>query len=104
MPFSVLEVLHNQSETSEKTLLCLLLKMRSQKFQCRKQVSVLFRNNLSQDISHVVLFENEEAFLQLMAGNFKTRRVGADVFLQISSETELLHIRRIVQVPLFMKF
>ena len=72
--------------------------------QCRKQVSVLFENHLSQDISHAILFENEEAFLQLMNGNFKMSRHGADVFLQINSETELLHIRQITRIPLFMKF
>ena len=72
--------------------------------QYSTQVSVLFQHNRSQDISHAILYENEDAFLQLMSGNFKTSREGADVFLQISSDTELLNIRQITKIPLFMKF
>ncbi|MBK0402495.1 hypothetical protein I5M27_05825 [Adhaeribacter sp. BT258] len=78
--------------------------MDQKKFQCRNQVSVLFQNNLSQDISHAILFENEDVFIQLMGGNFKTSREGTDVFLQINSETELLNIRQITRMPMFMKF
>ena len=67
-------------------------------------VSVLFYNQLSQDISHAILNENEEACQQLLRGNFKTTRNGADLFLQITSETELLNIRKITSLPLFIKF
>ncbi|MFC5271202.1 hypothetical protein [Adhaeribacter terreus] len=73
-------------------------------YQQHQQVSVLFRNFHSEDISHAVLFENDDAFQKLMGGNFKITRRGADVFLQISSETELLHLRQITRIPLFMKF
>ena len=69
-----------------------------------QQVSILFHNQLSQDISHAILHENDEAFQQLMEGNFKTRREGRDVFLHISTESELLNIRQITRIPLFMKF
>jgi len=67
-------------------------------------VSVLFYNQLSQDISHTLLNEQEEACQQLLHGNFKTTRNGADLFLQITSETELLNIRKITSLPLFIKF
>ena len=67
-------------------------------------VSVLFYNQLSQDISHAILNEQEEACQQLLHGNFKTTRNGTDLFLQITSETELLNIRKITSLPLFIKF
>ena len=66
-------------------------------------VSVLFFNQLSQDISHLILSEQEEIFQQLMGGNFQVNRHGTDVFLQITSETELLNLRQITRLPLFIK-
>ena len=67
-------------------------------------VSVLFFNQLSQDISHTILSEQEDVFQQLMNGNYDVDRQGADVFLQITSETELLNLRQITSLPLFIKF
>jgi len=67
-------------------------------------VSVLFFNQLSQDISHAILQEQEEAFQQLINGNFNVDRQGTDVFLQITSESELLNLRQITRLPLFIKF
>ena len=67
-------------------------------------VSVLFLNQISQDISHLILSEQEETFQQLMSGNFQINRQGTDVFLQITSETELLNLRQITRLPLFIKF
>ena len=67
-------------------------------------VSVLFFNQLSQDICHTVLQEQEDVFQQLMDGNFKVDRQGVDVFLHITSESELLNVRQITRLPLFIKF
>ena len=70
----------------------------------RKLVSVLFHNQLSKDISHVILDENEDIFQQLVKGNFRTKRHGKDFWLEITSETEMLRIRQITRIPMFMNF
>ena len=66
-------------------------------------VSILFHNQMSEDFSHAVFFE-EQVFEALKGGGFKYSREGSDIFLQICTETELLHIRQITQIPLFIKF
>ena len=65
-------------------------------------VSVLFFNQLSQDISHAILQEQEDIFQELMGGNFQLSREGSDIFLQITSQTELLSLRQITKLPLFI--
>lgn len=69
-----------------------------------KQISILFHNQLSRDISHVVLSENDEAFSGLMEAGLRSSRQGCNLILYINSETELFKIRRITQIPLFIKF
>jgi hypothetical protein len=70
----------------------------------KNAVSILFHNQMSQDFSHAVFFEKEEAVEALVKGKFNISREGSDIFLKIASETELLHIRRITKIPLFIKF
>ncbi|KAA9340728.1 hypothetical protein [Adhaeribacter soli] len=70
----------------------------------KNAVSILFHNQMSKDFSHAVFLEREEALEALMGGGFNYSREGSDIFLQIASETELLHIRRITKIPLFIKF
>ena len=67
-------------------------------------VSVLFQNVISAELSHTILDESETVFQQLMGGSFKVSRIGADVFLEITSESEFLYLRQISRIPLFMKF
>ena len=67
-------------------------------------VSVLFQNVISAELSHTILDESETVFQQLMGGSFKVSRIGADVFLEITSESELLYLRQLTRIPLFMKF
>jgi hypothetical protein len=71
--------------------------------QEKVQVSILFQNQHSHDLAHAILYEDEDAFLQLMTGNFVASREGADIFLKITTETELQHIRQITRIPLFIK-
>lgn len=68
------------------------------------QVSITFHNRLSQDLSHAVLYENEESFQELMKYGFKISRKGSDMVLYVNSETELYKVRQITQIPLFIKF
>lgn len=67
-------------------------------------VSVLFFNQFSQDIFHTLLPEHDDAFQQLMSGSFTIDRQGADLFLHITTETELMNLRQITKLPLFIKF
>ncbi|KAA9332698.1 hypothetical protein [Adhaeribacter soli] len=68
------------------------------------QINVLVYNLLSKDVSHLLLYENEEAFSSLMQAGLKTTRKGSDLMLYIKSEHELYKVRRITQYPLFIKF
>lgn len=68
------------------------------------QVSVTFFNRLSADISHTLLYENDDSFNQLMDCGLPVFRMGTDIMLVVSSETEIQQVRRITQTPLFIKF
>ncbi|MFC5271592.1 hypothetical protein [Adhaeribacter terreus] len=68
------------------------------------QVSVTFFNSLSADISHTLLSENDEIFIELMESGLPVLRDGFNVMLFVSTETELYKVRRITQIPLFIKF
>ncbi|MBK0403947.1 hypothetical protein I5M27_13210 [Adhaeribacter sp. BT258] len=68
------------------------------------QVSVTFFNRLSADVSHTLLYENDEIFSELMNSGLQVQRDGFDIMLFVSTETELYKVRRITQIPLFIKF
>lgn len=71
-------------------------------FTGKDLVSVLFYNHLSQAISHAILAEHEEACQRLLQGDFTFSREGSDVFLQITSKAELVNLRQITKLPLFI--
>ena len=69
-----------------------------------QQVSITFFNKLSKDISHTVFDENDEIFCKLMNSGFQVLREGREISLYLCTETERYKVRRITQIPLFIKF
>ena len=66
--------------------------------------SITFHNQDSSDISHVLLYGHEDAFLSLMSAGFKTIQDGFNISLFLTTETEIYKVRHITQTPLFIKF
>jgi hypothetical protein len=66
--------------------------------------SITFHNQVSADISHLLLYEHEDTLLNLMSAGFKTIREGCNIALFLTTETELYKVRHITQTPLFIKF
>jgi hypothetical protein len=66
--------------------------------------SITFHNQVSSDISHDLMYDHEDTFLNLMNAGFKTIRDGFNISLFLTTETELYKVRHITQTPLFIKF
>lgn len=73
-----------------------------QSFQ--NQVSIIFHSKLSSELSHTLLYENEEIFNRLMNSGFKTKRKGPNIAMYLNSDTDVYKARAITQSPLFIKF
>ena len=67
-----------------------------------QEVSVTFHSLSSGEIEHAIFHEKDEAFGKLMQAGFKSIRKGKQISIFVKSTAEMVALRKITHIPLFI--